>query len=214
MSTKDLGKRQERRKTLPQPRRGRDEVVPLERFLRTTFPMYKAPVGDEAMYQWWRANGKTFNWTDLPTELKERIIQFCMHRSVLAPLPRRFIRKHRSAHEVIGHFGHWAALLGVSHQVRAISLRLCFMGSSGLTYDKGLCIVAENMVVLKQSIRNLARFSQLLEPDNASIATDDKTSMLARTYRYHPKIYPHLQRYANISHGIRKISLPVSYTHL
>lgn len=161
--------------------------------------MYKAPVGE------------TFNWMGLPTELKERVIQFCMHRSVLAPLPKRFIRKHRGAREVTGHFGQWAALLGVSRQVRAISLRLCFMGSSDLTYGKGLCIIAENMVVLKQFTRHLARFSQLLEPNNASIATDDKTSMLARTYRYHPKIYPHLQQYATLSHGIRKVSLQLSF---
>ncbi|CAA9965366.1 hypothetical protein PTMSG1_08725 [Pyrenophora teres f. maculata] len=188
-----------------------DKFVPLTRFLSTNFPKYKTPVGDEVMYQWWKANGKKFNWTGLPTELKERIVQFCMHRSALPPLSKRSVYKNRGPHEVTAHLGKWAALLRVSHQVRAISLRLCLTGSSDLRYGKGLCIVSGSTADFKNSIRRLSKFPQLLESDNASIATDEKTSMLIRTYKYFPRIYPHLQRFATLSHGIRKVSLQLSF---
>ena len=188
-----------------------DKFVPLRRFLSTTFPKYKAPVGDTVMYEWWRANGKTFAWTRLPIELKERIAQFCMHRSALPLVSKRIMHKPRGAREVMAHFGQWSALLRVSHQVRAICLRLCFMGSSDLAFGKGLCIAAESIAALKQCIRRLGKFPQLRESCNGSIPTDDKTAALARTYSRYPKIYPHLQRYATLSHGIRKLSLRLSF---
>ncbi|RMZ72196.1 n-acetyltransferase 5 [Pyrenophora seminiperda CCB06] len=179
------------------------KFVPLGRFISANFQKFNAPIACEVMYQWWRANGKTFQWTLLPTELKERIIYFCMHRSerALQRLSKNGY-KNGGLHEVHRHFGQWTALRRVSHQVRAISLRLCFMG---------LHIKAENTFVLKQSIRRLDGFSQLLEPNNASIATDEKTSMLAHTYQYHPKIYPHLDQYATLGHGIRKITFHVLF---
>ena len=188
-----------------------DSFVPLRRFLNTTFPRYKMSVGDTVMYEWWTANGKTFAWTRLPTELKERIVQFCMHRSALPLISKRNMQKPRGAREVMAHFGQWAALLRVSHQVRAICLRLCFMGSSDLAFGKGLCISFDSINALKQCMRRLGKYSQLQEPRNGSITTDDKTAALARTYSRYPKIYPHLQRYATLSHGIRKLSLRLSF---
>ncbi|KAI2475097.1 hypothetical protein Ptr902_13489 [Pyrenophora tritici-repentis] len=189
----------------------KDKFVPLARFLGRNFPKYKTPVGAEALGQWWQANGKTFNWTGLPTELKERIVQFCMHRSELPPLSKKSMYRTRGPHEVTAHLGSWSALLRVSHQVRAISLRLCLAGSSDLKYDKGLCIFAEGGGDLKNAIRRLTKFPQLLQPNNASIATDEKTSMLINTYKYFPKIYPHLERFATFGHGIRKVCIRLSF---
>ncbi|OAG10729.1 uncharacterized protein CC84DRAFT_492555 [Paraphaeosphaeria sporulosa] len=86
--------------------------------------------------QFWNANGKSFNWSDLPTELKEHVIQFCI---IMAPKhPDHFhsntrvdrlsiIDKHSC--ELVDRLSQWKSLLRVSTQVRAITLRLCHNGS-------------------------------------------------------------------------------------
>ena len=191
----------------------RTKFVPVMRFFEAEFPTYDRPVADEVMFQWWKSNGYTFNWTSLPTEVKERILMFCMHRS--PPLPtQKKSRGHvrhvkQGAPEVVGQLGRWASLLTVSHQVRAISLRLCFAGSSDLKYSNGLCIVAESLLSLERSIRRLDKHRQLTGVN--SVPSDDKDKELERLYKAFPKIYPHLDRYATFYHGIRKIYLQLSF---
>jgi len=191
----------------------RTKFVPVIRFFEAEFPPLDAPVADEMMFQWWNANGHTFNWTGLPTEVKERILMFCLHQS--PPLPTqtksrgRVRQVMRGAPEVIGQLGKWASLLTVSHQVRAISLRLCFAGSSDLEFNNGLCIVAESRFSFERSIRRLDKHRQLTEAN--SLASDDKTRELETVYKAFPKLYPHLERFATFSHGIRKIYLQLSF---
>ncbi|KAH6878100.1 hypothetical protein BKA58DRAFT_426969 [Alternaria rosae] len=191
----------------------KNKFVPVMRFLEATFPTIDGPVADEIMFQWWNANGHTFNWTGLPTEVKERILQFCMHKSPPLPVQRKSRGRVRivkqGAPEVTGQLGKWASLLTVSHQVRAISLRLCFAGSSDLGFSNGLCIVAENLFSFKCSIRRLGKHRQLAEVN--SLPTDDKARELEKTYKSFPRIYPHLDRYATFYHGIRKIYLQFSF---
>ncbi|KAI4637859.1 hypothetical protein J4E83_000677 [Alternaria metachromatica] len=191
----------------------RNKFVPLLRFFEAEFPPLDGPVADEIMYQWWNANGRTFNWTGLPTEVKERILMFCMHRSPPLPIQKksrgRVRQVSKGAPEVVGQLGKWASLLTVSHQVRTISLRLCFAGSSDLEFGNGLCIVAESLYSFKRSIRRLAKHRQLTEGD--SIPTDDKSRELEILYNAFPQIYPHLDRFATFNHGIRKIYLQLSF---
>jgi hypothetical protein len=187
-----------------------NKFIPLKRFLRTNFPIYDGPVGDEVMFQWWCANGQTFNWKDLPTELKERVLQFCMHRSPPPTMPNKPRgREAKDAPEVTGQFGKWASLLSVSHQVRAICLRLCFVGSSDLDFSNGLCIVAKDFYAFKCCIRRLGKHRQMTKANG--VPTDDKAWELEKTYKSFPKIYPHLDRYATFGHGIRKIHLQFSF---
>ncbi|EUC34740.1 hypothetical protein COCCADRAFT_3941 [Bipolaris zeicola 26-R-13] len=181
--------------------------IPLESFLEKTFPTFsEIPVGDQVMFQWWKTNGETFNWSGLPTELKERIICFCMHQSHPRALSRRPIK---GAPEVTAQFGAWTPLLGVSHQVRAICLRLCFVGSSDLQYGKGLCIDVKGHRAFKDCMRRLGKCFQMLEPGH--LPSTDKTWQLAETYNHYPRIYPHLSRYATLRHAIRKINLQLSF---
>ncbi|KAI4936479.1 hypothetical protein J4E85_001809 [Alternaria conjuncta] len=191
----------------------RNKFVPLMRFFEAEFPPLDGPVADEIMYQWWHANGDTFNWTSLPTEVKERIIMFCMHRSPPLPVQKKSRGRVRhvkqGAPEIVGQLGKWASLLTVSHQVRAISLRLCFAGSSDLEFSNGLCIVAESLFSFKRSIRRLDKHRQLTEVN--SLPNDDKNWELEQTYKSFPKLYPHLNRYATFYHGIRKIYLQLSF---
>jgi hypothetical protein len=187
-----------------------DKFVPLRRFLRNIFPTYHGLVGDEVMFQWWGATGQTFDWKRLPTELKDQIVQFCMHRSPPSRISSKSKgRRARDAPEVTRQFGQWASLLSVSHQVRAISLRLCFVGSSDMAFNNGLCIVAEDFYGFKSCIRRLSKHRQMTEPNG--IPNDDKTWELAKTYKSFPKIYPHLSQYSTFCHGIRKMHLQFSF---
>jgi hypothetical protein len=193
-----------------------NKFVSLTRFLSMKFPTYDGPVSDDTMFQWWNANGKTSRWTKLSTEEKERIIQFCMHRSPPPPVlrnPRARTRARgrtvQGAPEVAGQLGEWASLLAVSHQVRAISLRLCFAGTSDMTFNNGLCIIVNDFFRFKNSIRRLGKHRQMIEANG--IPTDDKTWELEKTYKAFPKIYPHLEQYATFQQGIRKIELQFSF---
>lgn len=185
-----------------------DKFVPLRRFLKHLFPKYDGLVGDQAMSRWWGTNGHAFDWKQLPTELKERIVQFCMHRSP----PSRISNKskgRKAAPEVTGQFSEWASLLRVSHQVRAICLRLCFVGSSGVAFSNGLCIVAKDLYSFQRCIRRLSKHFQMTEPNGAP--NEDKIWELAKTYKLFPKIYPRLSRYATFCHGIRRMHLQFSF---
>ncbi|KAG9189590.1 hypothetical protein G6011_06458 [Alternaria panax] len=191
----------------------RDRFVSLRRFLSIEFPTWEVTVGDEVMFRWWSANGQTFNWKGLPTELKERIVQFCIHRSP----PPIFLNKRKSterrkvadAPEVTDQFGKWISLLSVSHQVRAVSLRLCFAGSSDSKFNNGLCIVAKDFHNFDSCIRRLGRHRQMSEPNG--VPTDDTTRKLAKTYKSFPKIYPRLDQYATFRHGIRKVHVQFAF---
>lgn len=92
---------------------------------------------ENTLRDFWEMNGKNFDWTNLPTELKEHVIQFCI---VTAPChPDHFhgiksvrnfntINQWRSC-ELVDRLRQWKSLLRVSTQVRAITLRLLFNGS-------------------------------------------------------------------------------------
>ncbi|KAL1796444.1 hypothetical protein ACET3X_004984 [Alternaria dauci] len=185
--------------------------VSLEWFLSIEFPRRDEPVGDAVMFHWWNNNGQTFNWMRLPTELKEQIVQFCMHRSPpSSPISRRSRgRKVRGAPEVTGQFNKWTSLFSVSHQVRAICLRLCFVGSSDMAYSNGICIVAKDLYSFKSCIRRLGKHRQLIKPNG--VPNDDKTWELSDLYKSFPRIYPHLNQYATFCHGIRKMYLGFSF---
>lgn len=132
----------------------------LEAFLDLKFPIFGLPLDRDVMYNWWRANGKTFNWDGLPTELKERIIECCMYHdlpqgmyvSKLRGYERRTKRLHITRKpgpfEIIEQLTDWYQLLYVSHQVRVLTLRLCLNGSRILP---GLCVVAESHVDFAES---------------------------------------------------------------
>lgn len=86
----------------------RQGFVSLDFFLQLRFPVHRRVLPAKAHSDWWDANGKSFNQAGLPTELKDKVVQACMHR----------YREDRP--------GEWSALLGVSVQVRSITLRRCF----------------------------------------------------------------------------------------
>ena len=103
----------------------------------TAYKVSGAIVSDGTLREYWRTNGKSFDWAGLPTELKEHIIQFCIGKAPNYPdnfhdlkhLPRSNFRYHSHGCEVTDRLGEWKRLLEVSTLVRAITLRLCFSGS-------------------------------------------------------------------------------------
>ncbi|KAF1838565.1 hypothetical protein BDW02DRAFT_624136 [Decorospora gaudefroyi] len=195
--------------------------VPLASFLDAHFHLFGLPVGPDVMFKWWNKNGKVFNWAGLPTELKERVVHFCMEGrpgnfTFFPPRPRGKYRPRtkKRAPEITNQLGEWSSLLHVSHQVRAITLRLCLIGSSHVAGSNGLCIEAHTSCALKDSIRRLRKLYQMIEPN--AVPVDDKTLALAKTYKQYPRIYPHLHQYATVLHGIRKMSIQMdflSYLH-
>jgi len=195
--------------------------VPLIKFLRTRFPCFPEAVGIREMQAWWGANGKVFNWLGLPTELKEHVISFCVH-----PPPkqsdahRRKVGRHRSrfasnhgpnfgVYEIVNKLTVWAALLGVSHQVRAITLRLCFAGSSDMTQGNGFSIEVSSTHGLGKTLRRLGRYYSMTEP--YSLPVNDESQALADCYKQYPKIFPHLRQYATFRHGIRRIYMDMNF---
>ncbi|KAF2032195.1 hypothetical protein EK21DRAFT_61405 [Setomelanomma holmii] len=206
------------------------QSMPLHNFLAKHFPIFEnCMASKQTMQAWWSANGKQFDWNSLPTELKEHVIQSCLHAPLTQDEYRTLLYKHKSffakhpgdkpgrefgIYEIVDQLGNWASLLGVSHQVRAIALRLCFIGSSALVHSKGFGLFANSYEKLDNAICRLGRYYQMIEPN--SLPTDEKTQVLAHCYKQYPKIYPHLQHYATFAHGIRKVSVYMdflSYMH-
>ncbi|KAL5117744.1 hypothetical protein ACEQ8H_004354 [Pleosporales sp. CAS-2024a] len=195
--------------------------LPLMGFLEKTFPCFPAEVGTRELQAWWNANGKWFNWTSLPTELKERVIECCLHQTLqsgdykqmLSRLKDRYRprggRREFGIYEIVDQLTDWASLLGVSHQVRSITVRLCLAGKSGMTYQGGFTITASSCCSLDSALTRLSRYYQMTAPN--SLPVDDTTQILADTYRQYPRIYPHLDRYATFRHGLRNMSLSMDF---
>jgi len=163
---------------------------------------------------------QTFNWAGLPTELKERIIQCCTHQPLeqgdyRQRLSRwndrrrpRDIRREFGIYEIVDKLTDWYALLGVSHQVRAITLRLCFI------YHGGFTLLSTSCHSLDSALNRLGRYYQMTN-DNGR-PTGDSAKALADNYRNYPRIYPQLKQYATFRHGLRHIALSmgfVAYMH-
>ncbi|KAF2132399.1 hypothetical protein P153DRAFT_189971 [Dothidotthia symphoricarpi CBS 119687] len=194
----------------------------MSEFLRIYYPNFNTLVGLDDMQRWWSANGKSFNWTGMPTELKEHVVLFCLHHPRGTGLYQRSLQNYRSpfnprpvadrelgVYEVVDKLGDWCYLLGCSRQVRSITLRLCFMGSSNLTYSKGLCIDILSYKALEDCFDRLGKYYQMMGPD--SLPVDQKTKALSDCYSLYPKIYPQLRQYATFRQGIQKICLKMSF---
>lgn len=205
---------------------GSGRPMSLNSFLCMKFPAHeeeKVPI--DSMQGWWSQNGKHFNWAGLPTELKELVVQNCVHQLMSRSQFNEKYRRHQSrwksragtqrefgTFEIVDKLGDWASLLGVSHQVRAIALRLCFMGSSEMVYSKGFSIFTKSSKKLKNTLARLGRYYQMSAANGIPI--DDETQALANCYKYYPRIYKHLDQYAAFSHGIRRISMTMDFLEL
>ncbi|KAF2440338.1 hypothetical protein P171DRAFT_475825 [Karstenula rhodostoma CBS 690.94] len=163
--------------------------VPLQKLLAEHFSVSGAMTSEDTLRQFWNTNGKSFNWTNLPTELKEHVIQFCIvtgppHPDYFHDITRvgqyNKINKVRSC-ELVDKLSRWKSLLRVSTQVRAITLRLCFNGSL------------------------------IAEPNSVPLNTDDPGHLLAVIYRDAPKLYPELKRYGDFSQEIRKVDISFDF---
>lgn len=194
----------------------------LKRFLNSTFPIFDAPVDEDTHWRWWLSNRKTFNWTELPTELKECIIEHCMHRpySQLGAYDNKVIRFNRRykpyykkgkpvPFEIVQQLGDWYNLLYVSFQVREITLRLCMTGSTKAIHSPGLCISAKSYDDFLESFMRLGKHYQLVKPHSFPKTGHDKR--LARCYRDFPRAHPELSKFATLRHGIRKICLTMDF---
>ncbi|KAJ8109741.1 hypothetical protein OPT61_g7237 [Boeremia exigua] len=194
---------------------------PLEHFLKIAFPIIDAPLRQDTMWSWWMSNGKNFKWAALPTELKERVIEFCMHQThthgIYDERVARFNQRYKNSfkplrhgpYEIVQRLGDWYQLLYVSQQVRAIALRLCITGGSGIVYSEGLCIVESSSNSLSERLDRLGDYYQMVEPH--SIPTTPKEVALSKCYSRFPRIYPELRQYATHRHGIQKISLDMTF---
>lgn len=167
------------------------------------------------MRKYWDSNGKTFNWTGLSTELKEHVIQFCIcdfktfqpdyFHGVFA---FRLRKRQTYPSEVTQRLGSWKALLYVSTQVHALTLRLCFSGSE--SFPHGFCITSYSYPEFQRRIYRLGMYYHTVEP-GAMVSEDLRSQTLASRYKTFPKIFPELKRYATYVHGIRKICLQFDF---
>lgn len=188
--------------------------VSLDKFLSKHFPPNQGLVTESTMRNWWSENGKTFNWSGLPTELKNQVLQFCVCNPTGTSKYWLELQRHRQTyrprpgpHEVVGLLGDWRALLGVSHQVRSLVLPLVLVRND--EYSGGLTIVSQSVRDLKSTMDRLGHYLQMTEED--SVPTDARTIALANQYLEFPKHYPTLGRYATMRHGIRKLFLKFNF---
>lgn len=192
----------------------------LEQLLSARFPTIGGPLRQDTLWRWWLRNEKTFNWTDLPTELKERVIERCMHQPYTHGIYHKKItnfswryknnRKIRKPgpYEIVDQLSDWYPLLYVSHQVRAITLRLCITGGSSI-YSKGLCISSSSYRSFCERIDRLGDYYQMIEPNSVPMTSREEAS--SKCYRRFPHIYPSLKQYATLRHGIQNISLGMDF---
>ncbi|KAF2254677.1 hypothetical protein BU26DRAFT_475060 [Trematosphaeria pertusa] len=190
-------------------REGRNWIS-INKSLSLHFPVSDSIATHGTLARYWDSNGKAFNWNGLPTELKENVIQVCIHRAphfadYFHGIPRQRSPRHckRLPCELITRLGGFEALLSVSTQVRTITLRLCFNGS--LYFDKGFCVTSFAYTEFQARMKRLAKHYQLTEPNGMPV--DQRTYVLANRYKKFPKFYPELSRYATFRHGIRKLCL-------
>lgn len=194
----------------------------LKRFLQVIFPISDAILDEDTHLRWWLSNRKTFNWTGLPTELKECIIEHCMHRphdqlgaydDKLTNFNRRYRPNSKGGKpvpfEIVQQLGDWYNLLYVSFQVREITLRLCMTGSTKTIHSPGLCISANSYRDFVESFMRLGNHYQLMKPHSFPKTGHDK--QLARCYLDFPNTYPELSRFATLRHGIRKVCLSMDF---
>lgn len=193
-----------------------DGYLTMKDFLDKHFPAPDGIVGNTTMASWWRDNGKSFPWADLPTELKEHVIQYCMNEDLSMYCLRWYWlgtrmcrRTRRGIFEITDKLGNWSNLLQVSYQVRSITLRLCVVGSKDVSSSQGLQIVVKNIFSLKSCVRRLGKYYQMTEPD--AVPLDEKTFHLASMYKKYPKLYPHLKQYSTFGHGIQKMCMEMDF---
>ncbi|KAF2265285.1 hypothetical protein CC78DRAFT_579425 [Lojkania enalia] len=184
--------------------------VSLNDSLAQNFPVVSALATEQTLHHWWSANGRVFNWSGLPTEIKEHILQFCTgqaHR-----YSDYYYRTHPNArkpriYEVLDQLGDWSALLSVSRQVRALTTRLCLSGN--INYNGGLTVASRSPREFKDAITRLSKHYQLVKPN--SVPTNRKSQTLASQYLRFPQYHPHLDRYATFMHGIRKLYIKFNF---
>jgi hypothetical protein len=188
----------------------------LQKSLEKHFPANSADVNVEDMRRWWYSNGKFFNWSSLPTELKEIVIQYCMCQpfnfgDYFYSLKGFKLLKSNNPgpSEIIGMLGEWGHLLGVSAEIRKLTLQLCFRG--GWLYPQGLSILVNSHSHLEKSVRRLGNYYQIFDRDSVPKPSDHMAITLAHQYKYFPKIYRELKIYGTFMHGIRKVYLEFDF---
>lgn len=186
----------------------------LETSLKKNFPVSQNVADLDSLRAWWSENGQVFNWSGLPTELKEHVLQFCIGQPYMYTATwtnrKKYNREYqfkKGPHEILNLLGQWSALLQVSKQIRILVLRLCLSGC--ITRAEGLWIISKYHKDFAMTISRLGRFYQIVEPNGAPAHRD--SHILARRYLYHPQHYPALTRYATYAHGIRRIDLQFNY---
>lgn len=186
----------------------------LDKWLKINFPVQSAHATEDTMREYWNRNGKSFNWSELPTELKEHVLQFCVcnphgyspYWYTVQAFKERNYRKP-GPFEVVDQLGNWRAVLRVSRQVRTLALRLLLVRND--QYDGGLTVVSRSPRELKDAMYRLGKYYQMTQND--SLPVDRRTDYLAKKYLHYPKQYPHLGRYATMRHGIRKLFLQFDF---
>jgi hypothetical protein len=195
-----------------------NNYISLYKFLSASFPMDEAPNDFGTVWDWSIKDGFIFNWAGLPVELKERVVELCMHQprdqgcysTALSLFRKRpTLNTDIGPYEVIDQLGYWYGLLSASRQIRVTTLMLCLQGSSSLTFRNGLCLSTTSVCKLEEYLNRLGRYYQMVEEQ--SVPLDSKELACSRNYNRFPTIYPHLRQYATLRHGIRKIHLSMGF---
>ncbi|KAF2654576.1 hypothetical protein K491DRAFT_679610 [Lophiostoma macrostomum CBS 122681] len=190
--------------------------VNLEHILPKIFPVESAFPDTESLRGWWACNGKCFNWEGLPNELRLHILQSCVQgsegHSDYRHALMRYYQDHRrkpGPYEVVDILGDWMYLLAASTNTRQLALKLCLEGND--RYCGGLTVLALNLPEFTDTFNRLSRHYQMVQKNGVPKRNDSKSFISARRYLDFPKQYPHLDRFATLRHGIRKIYFRLNF---
>ncbi|KAF2192241.1 hypothetical protein K469DRAFT_465963, partial [Zopfia rhizophila CBS 207.26] len=187
----------------------------LDKWLMLRFPPHETALcNEDTMREFWDENGKFFSWALLPDELKENILKFCLFQPHENEYTHQLRRRQRrpQVYEIVDQLGRWQSLLRASKKIRGIILHLILKEDEA--FSAGLTIHASSSNQFRKDLIRLSNAPQLIDDD--SLPRTAREQYLARKYLNHPKLYPELDRFATMMHGIRRLSLDfnfLSYLH-
>ncbi|KAF2109191.1 hypothetical protein BDV96DRAFT_478125, partial [Lophiotrema nucula] len=182
--------------------------IPVNTSLSKHFSPDDAIVSLDTLRGWWDINGKTFNWMGLPTELKEHVLQFCIWQPLdFKDVVKHTVERRQRPYEILDIFGSWRSLLGVSQQIRTLSLRLVL--NSNMHCPGGFGLSCNTHGQFRSMVKRLSKHYQIVKPDAQTSLLTTSPRMHRQAYRYlrFPKLHPELDQFATFAHGIRKLSL-------
>ena len=166
------------------------QLIPIMDFLKKTFPPQPSVLLNASqMDEWWSMNGKSFNWSGLPNEVRENILSHCIQKPEgYDPYhfqgPTRWPTRGNwyGVPEIYDQLGKWSSVLRVSSNMRNVAIRLCTVHND--KYPGGMVIAVCHAYQLKKIIKQFSGQRIICAADTDESHRDDLTKQyLAKQFQ-------------------------------